>query len=94
MKVSRTMGGAIHDNHERWCVPRSGPTTLDSLASELWRNPLVSTVPLAASLQDITTALRYGRKRKAQLGPSLLSSWDNCVDQLLATYEEALLCAS
>jgi hypothetical protein len=66
MKVSRRMGGAIHENHERWCAPRLGPTRLDC----------------------------YGRKRKAQPSPSPLSSWDDCVDQLLATYEQALLCAS
>jgi hypothetical protein len=95
MKVSGRMGGAIHENHERWCALPSGPTTLDfPIASELSPNPLVSTVPLDASPQDITTALCYGRKRKAQPNPSLLSSWDDCVDQLLATYERTPLCAS
>lgn len=95
MKVSKRMGGAIHEDHERWCAPRSGPTTLDfPMASELSRIPLVSTVPLDASPQAIATALCYGRKRKAPPNPSLLSSWDDCVDQLLATYEGSLLCAS
>jgi len=62
--------------------------------SALSRIPLVSTVPLDASPQAIATALCYGRKRKAQPYPSLLSSWDDCVDQLLTTYERTLLCAS
>ena len=95
MKVSRRMGGAIHEKYERLCVPRSGPTTLDfSMESELSRIPVVSTVPLDASPQDITTVLCDERKRKAQPVPSLLSSWDDGVDQLPAKSEKAPLCAS
>jgi hypothetical protein len=53
----------------------------------------VSTVPLDASPQAIPTALCW-RKRKAESHPSNLSSWDDCVDQLLATHDWTLLCAS
>jgi len=73
-------------------IPIVGADT--SGLSELSRIPLLSTVPLDASPQAIATDLYYGRRRKAQPNLSLLSSWDDCVDQLLATCERTLLCAS
>ena len=39
-KVSSRMGGAIHEDHERWCAPRSGPTTVDfPIASSVSTEP-------------------------------------------------------
>jgi len=62
--------------------------------SGLSRNPLVSTAPLDDSPRSIATALCCGRKRQAPPHHSLLSSWDDCVNRLPATYERVLLCAS
>jgi hypothetical protein len=55
---------------------------------ELGHAGLVDLIDLGASAADISHAiLATARRRRWSAGPPSLSTWDGCVDELLATYE-------
>jgi len=62
--------------------------------SELSRIDLVHPVPLDAPPREVAAALLQARGVARAPDRSALPSWDDCVDQLLDTYERTLSCAS